>query len=109
MIVEPIAGNMGVVPGNSEWLLLLRDLTSADGSLLIFDEVISGFRVGAGGAQELLSIEPDLTCLGKVIGGGYPVGGVRRVGCADGAWLRRSARCIRQARCPAIQWRWLPV
>ena len=74
VIVEPIAGNMGVVPGNPEWLSTLRELTSADGSLLIFDEVISGFRVGAGGAQELYSIEPDLTCLGKVIGGGYPVG-----------------------------------
>ena len=74
VIIEPIAGNMGVVPGNPEWLTLLRELTSADGSLLIFDEVISGFRVGAGGAQELHSIEPDLTCLGKVIGGGYPVG-----------------------------------
>ena len=74
VIVEPIAGNMGVVPGNSEWLSTLRDLTSADGSLLIFDEVISGFRVGPGGAQALYNIEPDLTCLGKVIGGGYPVG-----------------------------------
>ena len=74
VIVEPIAGNMGVVPGNPEWLSTLRELTSADGSLLIFDEVISGFRVGAGGAQALYSIQPDLTCLGKVIGGGYPVG-----------------------------------
>ena len=74
VIVEPIAGNMGVVPGNPKWLSMLRELTSADGSLLIFDEVISGFRVGAGGAQALHSIEPDLTCLGKVIGGGYPVG-----------------------------------
>ncbi len=74
VIVEPIAGNMGVVPGNPEWLSTLRELTSADGSLLIFDEVISGFRVGAGGAQALHSIEPDLTCLGKVIGGGYAVG-----------------------------------
>ena len=74
VIVEPIAGNMGVVPGNPEWLSTLRELTSADGSLLIFDEVISGFRVGAGGAQALHSIQPDITCLGKVIGGGYPVG-----------------------------------
>ena len=74
VIVEPIAGNMGVVPGNHEWLSTLRELTSADGSLLIFDEVISGFRVGTGGAQALHSIQPDITCLGKVIGGGYPVG-----------------------------------
>ena len=74
VIVEPIAGNMGVVAGHSKWLSSLRELTGADGSLLIFDEVISGFRVGAGGAQGLHGIEPDLTCLGKVIGGGYPVG-----------------------------------
>ena len=74
VIVEPVSGNMGVVAGRSEWLSSLRELTGADGSLLIFDEVISGFRVGAGGAQGLHGIEPDLTCLGKVIGGGYPVG-----------------------------------
>ena len=74
VIVEPIAGNMGVVPGESEWLAELRELTSKHGALLIFDEVISGFRVGAAGAQGKFSIEPDITCLGKVIGGGYPVG-----------------------------------
>lgn len=74
VIVEPVAGNMGVVPANSEWLATLRELTSADGALLIFDEVISGFRVGASGAQGMYGIIPDITCLGKVIGGGYPVG-----------------------------------
>ena len=74
VIVEPIAGNMGVVPGDAVWLTALRELTSADGALLIFDEVISGFRVGASGAQGAYGINPDITCLGKIIGGGYPVG-----------------------------------
>ena len=74
VIVEPIAGNMGFVPGDFNFLKTLRDLTSKNGSLLIFDEVMSGFRVSLGGAQELFDIQPDLTALGKVIGGGLPVG-----------------------------------
>ena len=74
VIVEPIAGNMGFVPGNFNFLKTLRDLTSKNGSLLIFDEVMSGFRVSLGGAQEIFDIQPDLTALGKVIGGGLPVG-----------------------------------
>ena len=74
VIVEPLAGNMGVVPGSSEWLSELRNLTNQCGALLIFDEVISGFRVGPGGAQGMYGITPDITCLGKIIGGGYPVG-----------------------------------
>src|SRR6266849_6756863 len=74
VIVEPIAGNMGVVPPADGFLLALRDLTSAAGALLIFDEVISGFRAGPGGAQALVDVRPDLTCLGKIIGGGLPVG-----------------------------------
>ena len=74
VIVEPIAGNMGVVPGAHDWLTELRELTSKHGALLIFDEVISGFRVGAAGVQGMYGIEPDITCLGKIIGGGYPVG-----------------------------------
>ncbi|MGC1183640.1 MAG: glutamate-1-semialdehyde 2,1-aminomutase [Candidatus Dormiibacterota bacterium] len=74
VIVEPVPGNMGVVLPQDGFLSLLRELTSRHGSLLIFDEVISGFRVGPGGAQGLFSIKPDLTCLGKVIGGGLPVG-----------------------------------
>jgi len=74
VIVEPIAANMGVVPPTHGFLERLRDVTRAAGSLLIFDEVITGFRVGRGGAQTLLGIEPDLTCLGKIIGGGLPVG-----------------------------------
>jgi glutamate-1-semialdehyde 2,1-aminomutase len=74
IIVEPIAGNMGVVPPVPDFLAALRQLTSDHDILLIFDEVISGFRVGYGGAQALYRITPDLTVLGKIIGGGLPVG-----------------------------------
>ncbi|MCL5998081.1 MAG: glutamate-1-semialdehyde 2,1-aminomutase [Chloroflexi bacterium] len=74
IIVEPVAGNMGVVPPADGYLHGLRDITSAHGSLLIFDEVMTGFRVHPGGAQALFGISPDLTALGKVIGGGLPVG-----------------------------------
>lgn len=74
VIVEPVAGNMGVVPPRDGYLQLLRDLTTKHGALLIFDEVITGFRVSYGGAQELFGITPDLTVLGKIIGGGFPVG-----------------------------------
>ena len=74
VIVEPIAGNMGVVPPAEGFLAALRDLTKASGALLIFDEVISGFRASPGGAQALYGVTPDLTCLGKVVGGGLPIG-----------------------------------
>ena len=74
VIVEPVAGNMGFIPGDKSFLQLLRKKTSQNKSLLIFDEVMSGFRVSLGGAQELYKIKPDLTTLGKVIGGGLPVG-----------------------------------
>jgi glutamate-1-semialdehyde 2,1-aminomutase len=74
VIIEPIAGNMGVVPPADGFLRALRDLCTASGTLLIFDEVISGFRAAPGGAQQLAAIKPDLTCLGKIIGGGLPVG-----------------------------------
>lgn len=74
VIVEPVAGNMGVVPPAPGFLEGLRELTSERGALLIFDEVITGFRLCYGGAQQLLGVEPDLTCLGKIIGGGLPVG-----------------------------------
>jgi glutamate-1-semialdehyde 2,1-aminomutase len=74
VIVEPIAGNMGVVPPAAGFLGGLREMCSAGGALLIFDEVISGFRASAGGAQGLYRVRPDLTCLGKIIGGGLPVG-----------------------------------
>ncbi len=74
VIVEPIAGNMGVVPPEPGFLEGLREITQKHGALLIFDEVITGFRVGLSGAQGLYGVEPDLTCLGKIIGGGLPVG-----------------------------------
>ena len=74
VIVEPIPGNMGVILPDRLFLKGLRDVTRENGALLIFDEVISGFRVGKGGAQELYGILPDITCLGKIIGGGLPVG-----------------------------------
>jgi glutamate-1-semialdehyde 2,1-aminomutase len=74
VIVEPVAGNMGVVPPAPGFLEGLRRLTRDDGSLLIFDEVITGFRVARGGAQERYGVTPDLTCLGKVLGGGLPIG-----------------------------------
>jgi glutamate-1-semialdehyde 2,1-aminomutase len=74
IIVEPIAGNMGVVLPAPGFLAGLRQLTQHDGSLLIFDEVITGFRVARGGAQALYGVAPDLTCLGKVLGGGLPIG-----------------------------------
>jgi glutamate-1-semialdehyde 2,1-aminomutase len=74
VIVEPIVGNMGCVPPESGFLTTLRELCSSNGILLIFDEVMTGFRVALGGAQELYNIRPDLTTLGKIIGGGLPVG-----------------------------------
>jgi len=74
VIIEPIPGNMGVIIPDHEFLKGLREITQENKALLIFDEVISGFRVGLGGAQELYDIMPDLTCLGKIIGGGLPVG-----------------------------------
>jgi glutamate-1-semialdehyde 2,1-aminomutase len=74
VIVEPVPGNMGVIEPDLTFLKRLRQLTSERGALLIFDEVISGFRVALGGAQALYGIMPDLTCLGKIIGGGLPVG-----------------------------------
>src|SRR5262249_61849058 len=73
VIVEPVAGNMGCVRPRAGYLDLLRDLTRRSGSILIFDEVITGFRVARGGAQQVYGIEADLTALGKIIGGGLPV------------------------------------
>jgi glutamate-1-semialdehyde 2,1-aminomutase len=74
IVVEPVAGNMGVVPPSNGFLDGLRELTARHGALLIFDEVITGFRISYGGAQGLYGITPDITCLGKIIGGGLPVG-----------------------------------
>jgi len=74
VIVEPIAANMGLVPPKPDFLRSLREFTEGNGSVLIFDEVITGFRASYGGAQRLYGIKPDITCLGKIIGGGLPVG-----------------------------------
>ncbi len=74
VIVEPVAGNMGVVPPAEGFLESLRRITAENGAMLIFDEVITGFRLAYGGAQTLYGITPDITCLGKIIGGGLPVG-----------------------------------
>ena len=76
MLVEPVAGNMGVVPPAEGYLAGLRELCDRYGVLLVLDEVMTGFRVAAGGAQELYGIRPDLTTLGKIVGGGMPVGAV---------------------------------
>lgn len=73
VMLEPVAGNMGVVTPRADFLHALRELTQADGALLLFDEVITGFRLAYGGAQELFGITPDLTALGKIIGGGLPL------------------------------------
>ena len=74
VIVEPVAGNMGFIKGHTEFLNVLREKTRQNNSVLIFDEVMSGFRVNLGGAQSMYNIQPDLTALGKIIGGGLPVG-----------------------------------
>jgi glutamate-1-semialdehyde 2,1-aminomutase len=74
ILLEPVAGNMGVVPPQDGFLPLLREATLRSGTLLVFDEVITGFRLGMAGAQGVFNVIPDLTCLGKVIGGGLPVG-----------------------------------
>jgi glutamate-1-semialdehyde 2,1-aminomutase len=76
VIIEPVAGNMGVIPPRAGFLEELRKLTEKNGIVLIFDEVISGFRFNFGGYHNLIKIKPDLTCLGKIIGGGMPVGAV---------------------------------
>ena len=74
LIIEPIPGNMGLVPPKPGYLRALRRLCDDEGALLIFDEVISGFRAGRGGAQGLFAVRPDMTCLGKIVGGGLPLG-----------------------------------
>src|SRR5207244_8684396 len=74
VIVEPVVGNMGCVPGTGAFLAALRTVTQREKALLIFDEVMTGFRLAFGGAQELYGIHPDLTTMGKIIGGGLPVG-----------------------------------
>src|SRR5207247_2915246 len=73
ILVEPVAGNMGVVPPDRRFLEVLRALCDASGALLVFDEVITGFRVARGGAHERFGVTPDLTILGKIVGGGLPL------------------------------------
>ncbi len=108
VIVEPIPANAGLYFARHGFLELLRALCTQHGALLIFDEVMTGFRVARGGAQEIYGITPDLTALGKVIGGGLPVGRS-----ADGrrSWtsFRRTGRCIRRVRFRVIPWRWRRV
>ncbi len=101
--VEPVAGNMGVVPPADGYLRGLRDLCTQHGSLLLFDEVMTGFRVAWGGAQVRYNINPDITCLGKVIGGGLPVGAMAP---AASSWNTsvRPALSIRQAHSAEIPW-----
>jgi len=103
LIVEPVAGNMGVVPPAPGFLAGLRELTTRHGALLIFDEVITGFRVAWGGAQARYRVRPDLTCLGKIIGGGLPVGAYG--GSRD---LMEWVASTRRVRSPAIRSRWRP-
>jgi glutamate-1-semialdehyde 2,1-aminomutase len=78
VIIEPVVGNMGCVPPREGYLQEVRKITEDHGAILIFDEVMTGFRVALGGAQELYGIQADLTCLGKIIGGGQSIGGHRR-------------------------------
>ena len=103
IIVEPVAGNMGVVPPVDGFLEALRQLCDASGALLVFDEVITGFRVARGGAQERFGVAPDLTILGKIVGGGLPLaafGG--RADVMDAARAERA--CLPgRARSPAIR------
>jgi glutamate-1-semialdehyde 2,1-aminomutase len=115
VIVEPIAANMGVVSSDPQFLNCLREVTKATQSLLIFDEVVTGFRVGYGGAQAYYGITPDLTCLGKIIGGGFPAaafggrkeimsllapqGGVYQAGTLSGNPVAMSAGCATLALC----------
>jgi hypothetical protein len=103
VIVEPVAGNMGVVPPAPGFLAGLRALTGAHGSLLIFDEMMTGFRVHPGGAQGLYNVQPDLTTLGKVIGGGLPVGAyggrrdVMQMVAPAGPMYQAGTFCLRKA------------
>ncbi len=98
VIVEPVAANMGVVLPDKGFLEFLREITERCGALLIFDEVITGFRLSLGGAQEYYGITPDLTTLGKIVGGGMPTEEEKR----SWRWFHRWDRCIRQAPCLEI-------
>jgi glutamate-1-semialdehyde 2,1-aminomutase len=103
VLVEPVAANMGLIPPVDGFLEGLRAACDAAGALLVFDEVITGFRLGRGGAQEHFGVTPDLTCLGKVIGGGLPLAAFG--GRADVMGCRpRKARCTRPAPCRGTRW-----
>ena len=108
VIVEPIVGNAGCIPPAPGYLEGLRTLTEKHGALLIFDEVMTGFRVAFGGAQELYGIRPDLTTLGKIVGGGLPVG---VFGGKPASWTssRPLGRFTRRARSAVIRWPWPPA
>ena len=103
VIVEPVAGNMNLVLPAPGFLEGLRELCTRHGAVLIFDEVMTGFRVGLQGAQGLLRHPPDLTTLGKVVGGGMPLAAPSAAGATSCKASRRSARCIRPARCREIR------
>ena len=105
VIVEPVAGNMGLVSPAPGFLEALKELTAHTNSILIFDEVMTGFRVAYGGAQSLYGISPDITCLGKIIGGGMPVGAYGESG---RSWSRLPPRdrYIRPGRSPATRLPW---
>ena len=97
VIVEPVVGNMGCVPPHDGYLEGLRSITQREGALLILDEVMTGFRVAFGGASELYGVKADLVTLGKIIGGGLPVGAYGGAG-RSWTWWLRWGRCIRRAR-----------
>ncbi len=98
IIVEPVPGNAGLYLPKPGYLEFLRKITRANGALLIFDEVMTGFRLAKGGAQERFGIAPDLSCFGKVIGGGLPVGAFGGQGGDHGLPGAARDRCIRRAR-----------
>ncbi len=100
VLLEPVAGNMGLVPPEPGYLEALRELTTKEGALLIFDEVMTGFRLSYGGAQELYGITPDLTALGKIIGGGLPAAAYGALAEDHGQCLSGRSRFTRRARSP---------
>jgi len=102
LIVEPVAGNMNCVTPAPGFLQTLREVCDRAGAILIFDEVMTGFRVALGGAQELYGVRPDLTTLGKIIGGGMPVGAFGVAATSWNGW-RPWVPSIRRARCRAIR------
>ncbi len=108
VIVEPVPANAGLYLPSDDFLSMLRNECASNGALLIFDEVITGFRLARGGAQEIYGVKPDLTALGKVIGGGLPVGAF---GGRPKSWtsFRPMVPCIRRGRCLEILWRWPQV